>query len=929
MSNENDLSPLKSPENFPGDQKGYCEHIKEEIDYLISALEELDRARELHYTNTIGQKQYNYALSDVRSVPEEYGGDPHLDERAERALKIVMDYFVWQYGKQLGVDIKSRQYLRFSDMSADDMFRILSGHLPELYRKIGFNMFKRMQSGEFLRALFVSHETPKEYESELTGVLSYVRERHSKHSGIIPEYEVEYKFNKEAPPKERHFSSNRENKFPMDLTQPSSESSARHQYISLSLVTARPHTGEEKKELLRNDKPYRDEYESNIIWKDCFAYQCSLNLACETIKQARFIKCEGIIEKSGLSHCLISVDKPLEIKQCEITEGKIEIKNVLKAESVFFHGTTLVLEQENKEVNFKLCDFSNAKIDDERDLLNIAKWSEKCFFSPQQIEILTRNGFKEFEEKGHQNAQEVSRNLESLFEADCDHLAGPEHEEILSTRNQKVIADLLNLERNKALNPDGDLADVPLFRTGGLEKVGEGIYHSSRQNRDEDGIYYADEVKKDLRMLFPVLGGAESRRLEARIKLFSELLTLENIENPQQILNFIQKGGEKFCEALGLHKEILKLKINFTDLAKHIEVGRRAQYNKQQIYVSNNIPLVLQTSEGKFVPSDIAFDGKRVILKRPPLAPESKIDPYSTDEEKKSLLEKGPFGTLPIYSQLQIIKRQLQVLGKRLSWYRDYLKVLLKRNNCKLPICEKNSNEIVLRGFHPNLLDILEERRNKGEKVPDKPVPQEIILTPNKKQIIAVSGSNAGGKTMTVGGILQNVAQAQAGAPSTGEVEVGLEGMYDHILYMSTEHARPGEASSGLQSRAEVIREFIKKIDSIAKKSQREKLPNILIGLDEIVMDATNPNDAQLIEENLIKHLRERTDINVTILLVSHHTQVIKNLKLKFPNTEILVPDLNQKYHFIEGNEPAISDPSEVFKDFGLEFLLKKDEQRD
>ncbi|MBT3865274.1 hypothetical protein HOE67_05235 [Candidatus Peregrinibacteria bacterium] len=877
-----DNFPLQEPCEFAGDRNGYCDHIEPEVDYLLGKLEKLDAAREAHYLNAAKADDREHSLEPIGDIEEPFSTDPHLDARAKRALGIAMDYFAWEFGNLIGVDKEDRQYLRFDDLDYEKFSLILSSRLPEHYKKLGFELYRRMTRGDFSRALFVPYESPDVLETQLASVCRVKRDRF-----LTPEartfretiYGPDYKLViNEGEPSVSHETDesgfdNRDESEALRLK------NVKHQYIGLTLETIHQN-------FPRGGNP-EIFYMRAAYWLNSFAHNCYLNVDQDVIERARLVKCRGKVAETLFDDTIVVAGADFSLENCAFMQGELVVNDGLKLESTFFHGTKIRCERDDVVLgNVRSCDFSSAEIDNES-LCKIAEGAERCIFSREQSVFLSEQLGASFGDRNPMVAEEIETALDSMFSVDDENLAGPESDAILRSRSVNVVADHLDPQRNVALVKEGahpDLEDVPVLRRG--------------NDTNEGRVYGLEECGGDLRKLFPMLGSKENARLAARLRVFPQIFDFLKTEtNAYNIpagkwVSFIKTLGADACLALGLDPVILELEIDVDKLPQHGLYEEQFRGDHRQS-LEGRVPVVLKNFEGFFLDEEFEFDGDKI----------------------PKCVKKGK---LTIYARLQILSRQLVALEKRLRNYKSYCRNLGEKSY-SVPEFVEGSDVIKLKGvYHPNVPAVMRGKGQGGE-----PVGNDIELKAGEDSVIAVTAKNAAGKTFMTGGVIEMVAQAQAGSPCSGEVEVGSEGMYDHSLYMSTRQATPGGSESGLEARADVLKKFLAQVDSVSGTA--ENPTRVLIGLDEIVKDATNPEDAALIEYNLIKSLMERPDVKVTILMVSHNLGVLENLRKRFPeNTTILAPDHEQDYRFVESDTPAKSDPGDVFERADLGFLLKK-----
>ncbi len=275
------------------------------------------------------------------------------------------------------------------------------------------------------------------------------------------------------------------------------------------------------------------------------------------------------------------------------------------------------------------------------------------------------------------------------------------------------------------------------------------------------------------------------------------------------------------------------------------------------------------------------------------------------------------------YAYVQWMRNQLKDLSERLYNYGLYLNKLTSEHSCHSPEIGPGSDQYQLHDlYHSNLPAELAEQ---GGELTQNDID---LLVGKGSRLLVLSGANKkAGKSTLLGAIATAIPQAQSGAPTPGYVSLPDGKLMDHVFIMPNLRSQMGGKESNMEGRARVVLEdFLGKIRALATEGTPEDPVRVFIGLDEIMMGVTDPNDAAVIENNFLETLMTIEGLEAHIVLVSPDLRVIKSMQNRFPDQiEVRAPESDENsYRLVPSAEAQPSSPAAVLAEKGLASFLER-----
>lgn len=192
------------------------------------------------------------------------------------------------------------------------------------------------------------------------------------------------------------------------------------------------------------------------------------------------------------------------------------------------------------------------------------------------------------------------------------------------------------------------------------------------------------------------------------------------------------------------------------------------------------------------------------------------------------------------------------------------------------PSAKKNQNDIILQDFcHPNI---------------SNPIPCNIAF---ERQIMLVTGVNAGGKTMLLKSVLSASFLANLLIPFKINPHHSKIPHFRHIEAIISD---PQDSKNDISTFAGRMLEFSKLLAQVNSGDS-----SILLGIDEIEL-GTDANEASALYFALLEHLEQK---NIKVIITTHH-KILASKMADNPRVELLAALYDEKnraptYQFLKG----------------------------
>lgn len=842
------------------------------------------------------KKSLNHLMNEIARVDELRHSDKaidllkakelealNIDEKAEEILGKAMDCLIGHLGKMLGIKEEHREYLRWEDLSLSEIKEILAMHVPGVLKAPAHEILKRLNrrrighvlTGKAFETGFaLNMKTSLPLEGRLTHIATAPKSTtYSSRDGRSAEFSLTHSTTLTEQDKVRICPGQEHYPMPKDcINQP---------YRRIYLRGC---------QLERIGSHYDQKlFKSNLSGQLIYGSRIKLTrLECEN---TRMIDVSGKLQQMALHDCDVLAGEHFEAVGGEWIGGSLKIESFgsLRMSLQFFLGTKISLTEDCEAAPdgashaFTGCDFSGAKISD-RDLPLIARHCDhRCVFSSAQKAVLGEAGnrflsgeeainrmvsFAPSEEKPHD-----FRTIKPTFG--------------IGRPAESLMTDDYSTDRS-------DIAAVPTFRKGNREKA--------RHTR----AFRQSEVTDE--RIFEPITSENAEHLPARIRFFRRISGFVrkqpefSMEDMMQFI-FDETANPETRLILGFHSDLSQVPKELTKLPSVKRVREVQQsygnpkYEEEVVYIGYRT--ISEDSDQEQLIKIKCFPGTEHV--------------YSGNEWERS--------RPTYYSYIQRLRVALEPLAESLYYYGLYLNDLIDNHGYHFPtISDRQGQAMSFRGFfHPNLHQHVE-----GEQIVTNNVE---FLNGHQSQILALSGPNGkAGKTHFMDAIARSISQAQSGAPCPGKLTIAENDLFDHVLIMPNIRNQTGSGESGMEGRARVVlQEFTQRVKDLASPDRPAR---VFIGLDEIMMGVTRPDDAMVIECNFIEELMTTPGIEATIVMISPDDRVVRSLKQRFPERlTIMSPQKDRpSYQLFKTDDPMPCSPTEILEERDLgHYMAHKD----